>query len=96
MNVTVPFHDSEFWDTKIQDTKSIEDPVTPLLEDFQWVLKSLYDDIAHYPTLLLQGLRELSHWRELLVIQEAQHNPPTPEELAMGVAIDGRPTPNKL
>lgn len=59
VNVIVPFQDDNFWDTEIRDSKASQHEVTLVLEDFQQVLKTLFDEIAYSPSLVLQGFLEL-------------------------------------
>lgn len=71
VNVTIQFHDEGFWDFEIRDSKTSNNNVIPVVEDFQRVITSLFDEIVHAPNLLVQGFHELGHWRESILTQKS-------------------------
>lgn len=52
-NITIPSSNSKFWDNDNRDVKGNDEAVVPLLKDFERVMKSLFDEINHAPSLLV-------------------------------------------
>lgn len=71
-DVTLHTTDDDIWDNP-QDLPNTSD-VSPPVEEFNSIVKTVYETISSRPVLARQALKELKNWGESLRSKEARQN----------------------